>query len=400
MIYYYFKYLKIRIARIVFRTIYPFFPIKSNRITFCSFEGLQYTCNPKYIFESMYHRFGREYDYVWILARQADMPEEFRQSVKIVKPKSAKYIYYLITSGVIINNIGFEAIFPKRKKQLFINTWHGGGAYKLISLDLKLYSNTYKRYVSRIHKLGRDTTDYFLSSSRAFTDNTSRDLVIDRKCFIPTGMPRNDRFFSKDTEKTQSLKKRICNEYHINPDTLLVLYAPTFRGHGKMMRNIANDVCCSRVESVLTKSFHKKVTFLYRRHISRYDNEVCFKNMDVNVIDLTHYPDMQDLLDLADILITDYSSSIWDFSFTGKPGFLYIPDSTEYIEERGFYLPFSQWPFPYSGTIDGLCTLLASYSAEENHKRTSAHQNLLGSHECGNATGKIVDIIVKHRTGT
>ena len=145
MIYYYFKYLKIRIARIVFRTIYPFFPIKSNRITFCSFEGLQYTCNPKYIFESMYHRFGREYDYVWILARQADMPEEFRQSVKIVKPKSAKYIYYLITSGVIINNIGFEAIFPKRKKQLFINTWHGGGAYKLISLDLKLYSNTYKR---------------------------------------------------------------------------------------------------------------------------------------------------------------------------------------------------------------------------------------------------------------
>ena len=120
--------------------------------------------------------------------------------------------------------------------------------------------------------------------------------------------------------------------------------------------------------------------------------------MDVNVIDLTHYPDMQDLLDLADILITDYSSSIWDFSFTGKPGFLYIPDSTEYIEERGFYLPFSQWPFPYSGTIDGLCTLLASYSTEENHKRTSAHQNLLGSYECGYATGKIVDIIVKHKS--
>ena len=112
MIYYYFKYLKIRIARIVFRTIYPFFPIKSNRITFCSFEGLQYTCNPKYIFESMYHRFGREYDYVWILARQADMPEEFRQSVKIVKPKSAKYIYYLITSGVIIS------YFPQAEKAI------------------------------------------------------------------------------------------------------------------------------------------------------------------------------------------------------------------------------------------------------------------------------------------
>ena len=167
-----------------------------------------------------------------------------------------------------------------------------------------------------------------------------------------------------------------------------------------MMRNIANDVCCSRVESVLTKSFSQKSHIPIQTAYFQIRHEVCFKNMDVNVIDLTHYPDMQDLLDLADILITDYSSSIWDFSFTGKPGFLYIPDSTEYIEERGFYLPFSQWPFPYSGTIDGLCTLLASYSAEENHKRTSAHQNLLGSHECGNATGKIVDIIVKHRTGT
>lgn len=396
MTYYYFKYLKLYIARAVFRISYLFFPVKINRIAFCSFEGMQYTCNPKYIFESMFHRFGGKYDYIWILDEQEKLPAEFRHSVKVAKPKSVKYIYYLITSGTIINNIRFDTVFPKRKKQLFINTWHGGGAYKLISLDLKMYSETYVRYIKRVRKLGKNTTDYFLSSSQTFTDNTSKDSDIDKKCFIPTGMPRNDRFFSEDTGKTRSLKKRICDEYHIDPDTLWVLYAPTFRGHDKKIRNIANHVCCSRVEDALAKTFHKKVTFLYRRHISKYDKAVYSQNMDVNIVDLTHYPDMQDLLVLADILITDYSSSIWDFSFTGKPGFLYVPDLAEYLYERGFYLPFDKWPFPYAETIDGLCALFSSYSAEENSKRTSAHQKLLGSYECGNATGQVIDIIVKH----
>ena len=61
-------------ARVVFRIFYLFIPVKRNSILFCSFSGMQYTCNPKYIFESLYSRFGRRYEYVWVLDNREKLP--------------------------------------------------------------------------------------------------------------------------------------------------------------------------------------------------------------------------------------------------------------------------------------------------------------------------------------
>lgn len=85
----------------------------------------------------------------------------------------------------------------------------------------------------------------------------------------------------------------------------------------------------------LRRRFGKEVTFLYRRH----RHSLPGTDSGFPVVDVTDYPDMQDLLEFADVLITDYSSSIWDFGITLKPAFLYVPDLERFESERGFYTP-------------------------------------------------------------
>ena len=94
-------------------------------------------------------------------------------------------------------------------------------------------------------------------------------------------------------------------------------------GTHRYQQPIDNDICIKPVASAIYNRFGKEVTFLYRRHRHSIPGN---DNSKLHIVDVTDYPDMQDLLEFADIMITDYSSSIWDFCITRKPAFLYVPD--------------------------------------------------------------------------
>lgn len=102
---------------------------------------------------------------------------------------------------------------------------------------------------------------------------------------------------------------------------------------------------------------------------------------------------MQCLLSIADVLITDYSSSIWDFCITEKPGFIFCPDLHEYAYNRGFYTPMEKWPYEYAETIDDLCRVIASYDGNVNKKRIITHIKELGTYENGDAVAQILQLI-------
>jgi CDP-glycerol glycerophosphotransferase len=104
------------------------------------------------------------------------------------------------------------------------------------------------------------------------------------------------------------------------------------------------------------------------------------------VIDVSDYPDMQDLLCAVDVLITDYSSSIWDFSFTHKPCFLYAPDLEEYKSNRDFYTPIEEWPFPLAKTNQELIENIKNFDSKEYIGKVNKHHKELGSYETGHAT--------------
>ena len=384
------KFLVASLLRLVLKVFY-ILPVKKNRIMFSAYTGRQFSCNPKALFEQLYERFGDEYEYIWILNDRTMLPAKYKNIVKTVPDFknyhiSFRFFFYILTTKFMINNCGINYI-PKRKSQVFIQTWHGGGAYKKGGETLK-----YKRHVAeaaskKLLEYSARNTTYYLASSEKMRELFHEDVFIPYEIFLNSGMPRNDIFFDK--EKVRSVSEEIKKQFNLPSDNLILLYAPTFRGLVDFPEAMQNGVLdMQRLTHTLEARFGKKVTILSRAHQSFLGN--LHFSFNESFLDVTSYPDMQELLCATDVLITDFSSSMWDFALLERPGFLFVPDLEKYIEERGLYTPIESWPFKYAKTNDELCALVANYSDEENKRKIHAHQNALKSFEKGIACDQVI----------
>ncbi|KOP33957.1 hypothetical protein AFK69_06935, partial [Xenorhabdus sp. GDc328] len=164
--------LKIVINYLLKIILLPFylFPINNKRIVFMSYSGLQYSCNPKYISDFLKDNHN-DYELVWVFKE----PDKYflDSSIKKVKYLSIRYLYTVITSKFYFSNNGFNHFFFIRKGQRFVQTWHGGGAYKK-RRSLNQDKNALQRLLDNEHD--RTITD-FISNSQYFTDYFIRDSV-------------------------------------------------------------------------------------------------------------------------------------------------------------------------------------------------------------------------------
>lgn len=370
----YLKLIIIILLNILLR-IFHIFPINRNRIVFTSYYGQQYACNPKYIFEYIYKNYGDKYSYVWCLNNEKLFPNEFTK-VKIVKYLSFKYILYLQSSKYCVANSHLVPFLNKRKEQIFINTWHGGGAYKKNGVDLKFYSKERKKSIKILLKIRAKQNPYIISSCKKFTDFSSKDWEIPISSFLPIGMPRNDIIFSKKID----LKNKIASQFCIDENLKIVLYAPTFRGNPQKTEDIDITLDTEKLLTAAKKRFKNDFVIFYRGHFLFNYNYI-----PEGLIDASSYPDMQELLCASDILITDYSSSMWDFSFTFKPCFIYAPDLKKYQSQQGFYTPIEEWPFPIAESNIELIKNILQFNEEKYMINVKKHHIDLGSFEYGTA---------------
>ena len=139
----YFKIIVFYILRQSISLLSLILKVKNNRILFTSFNGKQYSCNPKYITEYLLEKNHDKYEVIWVLNNEAD---KLLKKFKVVKYMSFKYVYYYFTSKIIITNMGFKSILKKPKSQYRIETWHGGGAYKKTDLDIFYTKFNMKRF--------------------------------------------------------------------------------------------------------------------------------------------------------------------------------------------------------------------------------------------------------------
>ena len=383
---YYIKIVIIYIIRILFH-IFSFLPVKKNRILFSSFEGKNYGCSPKYIFEFIYENYGDSCEYVWCINNKNKILENYK--IILCDYLSFRHLFYLLTSRVIITNMVIEPFFIKRKTQLVINTWHGGGAYKKGHENSPYISNARRIYMDCLRKMRQGQTDHVISSCRAFSETHFKVLNVPIDKFLSIGMPRNDLFFSS---RQRVLKDVICKRLGIDKHNIVVLYAPTFRGLWRKAQSVTSILNPTIVCNTVKKKFGTDAILLYRHHINIAGDNLPLKG----IIDVSDYQDMQELLILADIFITDYSSAVWDFSLTGKPGFLFTPDLSIYKTDTDFDTPIELWPYPYALTIEDLCANILKYDEEESSQKIKAHHALLGSFEKGIATSEICKIIKDH----
>lgn len=364
-------------------SLFKIFPVKKNQFFFESYQGKQFSCNPKAIFEYCTKNYSNKV-FVWSLNEKLDF-SEYSSVNKIiqVKPKSLKYYFYLLTSKYVFTNIELSTFIPKRKKSIWVNTWHGGGAFKKVEhLETNFYSKVTK-------KIQQKNTDFYISSSKIFTQVMSNSTGIVEDKFLKIGMPRNDIFFENQNEQNK-IKQQVKDFYKIPDENLILLYAPTYRGNANSA-NFNMELNFELIKTKIENRFNKKVSVLVRSHH-------CVNYLNVNhsfILNGTIYPDMQDLLVASDILITDYSSCIWDFALTGKTGFLFVPDLEEYEKNRGLYTDIKTWPFLYAKTNEQLCNLIEEFDEKKSKIKIETYLTQMKNNDFGNSCKTLCKEILK-----
>ena len=337
-------------------------PVKKDRVLFVSFRGKQYSCNPRYVSEALEDS-GLER--VWAFHE----PEKFRyleeKGIRVIGDRSFEFIVTALTSRVIVTNTYFKPYLPRRRAAKYLRTWHGGGSYKKVT-----YPGGLKGFYIRLQQQG---ADLYLSSSKRFTRETIREAFGYKGEVLEAGMPRNDALVTGAwKEIAAQTKQELGIPEHI------ALYAPTYREDSVKS---GYELNVTALRAALTERFGGEWKILFRGH-HVVSNQAEMTGFDG---DVSSYPDMMPLLCAADVLITDYSSSMWDMSLMKKPVFLYCTDIKSYVSERDFFTPIHEWPFPVSENNEELHKNIRLFDEKAYEANVSAHHEALGNCETGTA---------------
>ena len=354
-------------------------PVKKNRVMLHNDLARNYSANPKYVAEYLFEQYPDQFEIIFSVRDPAKYEALNTKNRKFVKVNSFSYFYYAMTSKVFLSNSGGYSYLPLHKSQYVINTHHGGGAYKTCGLDM--FENT--KLFRKDLMMSAKKTSVFLSTNKRFTEVVGRAILLPKEKFWEIGMPRNDILFHSDPEKVQAIRDKL----HLSEGQHLVLYAPTYR---KVDDNYYNDsvamdygIDSKRVCAALHERFGGEWIFGLRLH-------PCVTNTfaldDGNVMDLSGYEEMQELLLAADVMINDFSSSMWDFMLTGKPCFTFATDLQHYVDTTQVYTPVAEWPFPQSTTNEKLVEDILTFNEADYHAACKKHYEDLGGCETGEAT--------------
>lgn len=371
------KWIKIILGYLYFgflHIICSFCKIKNNKIVVCSFYGKGYSDNPKYIVEELLNR-NLNVDIVWLL----DNPSMYILPNKIRKIRifSIKSVYELLTAKVWIDNCRkyfFYNIF-KPNGTIYIQTWHGGIGLKRAEKEVE--NHLAKSYIYSA-KHDSKMIDYFLSGSKLQSKDIKENFWYKGK-IEEFGLPRNDQLINKQNW----LKEKVYSFYKLNSYTKICLIAPTFR-KGNVQ---AGFVDFGSLKKTLKEKFDGEWIIFLRLHPNIRDTEIELPDYVVNA---SFYEDSQELLCAADILITDYSSIMFDMMLCNKPVFIYADDINEYRKDRNFKFRFEELPFVCAESNEELIKNIERFNREIYLQNLSKFRRKVVLYENGNASDKIV----------
>lgn len=294
--------------------------------------------------------------------------------------------YYMATSEFfLIDDFYFPVYTVKlRNGTEVVQVWHACGAFKKFgysTLD-KNYgaNNDYIKHIP-IHT----NYSHVLVSSKEVAKYYAEAFNMDEENIDPIGIPRTDIFF--DSKKHEEVKLKLYNKYPKLKDKKLILYAPTFRGTSQANARLDIDFDLEKVlenmpfNSILGLKMHPFVKT--RIDDTKYEN----------LIDLSDYDNINDILIISDMLVTDYSSVVFEYSLLERPIIFYSPDRDLYKEERDFYYDYDEFVVgPIINTTDGLISVINE--GDFNKKRIKAFKEKFFDNLDGKSSKRFVDTII------
>lgn len=318
-------------------------PLTETSILYESFKGREFSGNPRALFLHL----ANSAKYKWldhvIAVEDVQLFQDplytSSKNVTIVEHGSADYIRQHQTCKYVFNDTSFQDYITKRPGQIYIHSWHS-------SLLKRLARDAGRPWEAA--RVGRALlqTDILLSPNRFTTDHLLDSHAVDKFFegkIAEFGYPRIDRTIHPPV----ALRERLG----VGENDTLVLFAPTWRGQYSPENNIAEmRELHSQLKAALPthyKVLMKLHTMTYR-YLTDADSAMLVpRDVDVN-----------ELLGVTDILVTDYSGIFYDFLVTDRPIVFFMPDLDEYASTNGFYLDINTLPGPRTSSIPTLATTL------------------------------------------
>jgi CDP-glycerol glycerophosphotransferase len=364
--------------------------VDKKMILFESNLGRNYSGNPRFIYEEMIAGgLDRVYRCYFIL-EDATVP--IPGNAKKVKRLGAFYFYLFSKAGFWVSDTRMPSYLKKRKGTVYIQTWHGTPLKKL-ALDLEQMTmqgeDSLEAYKKKFAK-NSGTWDYLLSQNSYSTGIFRRAFAFSKE-ILETGYPRNDILFHKNNEEAiLAIKQKL----RLPADKKIILYAPTWR----------DDEHCGP----LRYRFSSRMDYDYLKEKLALDYIVIIKAhylvgemMDYGKYGGFLYPfgassDIAELYLVSDLLVTDYSSVMFDYSLLKRPMIFYTYDLEQYQDSlRGFYFDFmAEAPGPVVTTTEQLADEIIrnDFTAYQDKYREFSVKYNHADH--GDAARKVVDLIL------
>ena len=363
------------------------FPINNKKIVFCCIEGTTgYTCNPKYIAETLIHQ-KENFQLVWLVN---DTSKKFPTEIKVVKNTLWNRAYQLTTAKFWIDNSRKQLEARKRKGQVYIQTWHAKLGFKPTCLDR---GASFSKIAYLVSKHDSDMIDYVLSNSKWYDDTLPTGMIYHGPT-LRTGSPRCDILINNSKEIRENIRK----QFQLPKDARILMYAPTFRGGSqgtdRKIQVEENSLDYKRMIQSLQSKFGGEWYIFLRVH-----PQLVARNLDSNqtvgrMIDVSRVDDMYELLAGCDAFCTDYSSAAFDAAVMRIPIFLYVDDYKAYQEERGSLLwDLNELPFLYAQNNEEMEQIIGSFDEDVYQERLEQLFQDTGMVEDGKAAERVVEFI-------
>ena len=368
-------------------------PPNENIILFESSNGRNYTGNPKSVYEEILNQgLDKEIKCVWSFTHT---DTEIKGNAKKVKRSFFKFLYYSLRSGAWVFDSRHLYYLRKNKKTKYIQTWHGTPLKKL-GLDMDYIDMSGNQDINQYHEEFRNNTILwqYLISQNSYSSEIFRHAFDFKGEMLEIGYPRNDILINKNNaEDIDEIKTRL----NIPKDKKVILYAPTWRDneyYEKGKYKFATEMDFDQMKSELSDEYVLIVKFHYlvKENIdwSKYDDFVIECDADW---------DIQELYLISDMMITDYSSVMFDYSLLKRPMIFYAYDLENYKNNlRDFYFDMiNEVPGPICLTNDEMIEFIKNYTEEsykmefgEKYKKWSEKFNTFDD---GNASKKVIGLI-------
>ncbi|AIG65638.1 CDP-glycerol glycerophosphotransferase family protein [Weissella tructae] len=370
-----------KIKKTYFKLVYlfacRFAKINENRILFLSDSRSDLSGNFQYIVEEI-ERQELDFDLSFHLKKTNSEKKTWREYTQLA--------WGIATSRYVILDDYYPIIYPLKIRDGvdLIQVWHAVGAFKTFG-----FSRVGKPGGPNPKSKNHRNYDYAIVSSTNVAPYYAEGFGIDREKVLPLGAPRTDLFFNEDKKKADIIE--LEEQLPFIKDKKVILFAPTFRGSGQRTAHYPYEWLDFKAlyDNLASQDF----VFLMKIHP--------FVKNSLNIpaeytdffYDVSNYREINDLLLVSDVLITDYSSVVFEYSLLKKKTIFFTPDLEEYIADRDFYVEFNEFvPGPIARDFETLVHEIEDYE-NADEARLNGFLDYYFDDLDGNASKRFVDAL-------